>query len=1043
MALAVGFFIFNSELVKGQRGNNTNEVVDAKYYAGMKWRSVGPSRGGRSTAITGVNSQPFTFYMGATGGGVWKTTDAGTTWDNISDGQIAAGSIGAIAVAPSDHNVVYVGTGSACPRGNVSAGIGMFKSTDAGQQWKFIGLPKAGQIGKIEVHPLNPEVLYVAALGNIFGPNPERGVYRSKDGGNSWERVLYISDSTGAIDLTMDYSNPRILYAAMWRAERKPWTLYDGGLDGGIYKSVDGGDTWNKLGGGLPKGLIGRIGLSVAQSNPQKVYAIIQTAKEEDGGVYRSDNAGSSWRKVNRDHKLRQRGWYYSHITADPTDENTVYVSNTGFYRSTDGGKSFDDRIPTPHGDNHGVWINPNNPNIMINCNDGGANVSLNAGRSWSTQRNQPTSEFYRVSVDNQYPYRLYAGQQDNTTISVSSKNPGGLTAFQDWFSVGGSECGDVAVDPRDPNIIYAGSYSGEITYSNRATGQVRQVTAYPHYTEGTEQRDLKYRWQWNFPIAISPHNPDEVYHTSNFVHRSTNQGQTWEIISPDLTKSIDAYHDIPGGPIQHDATGVEVYSSIFAFEISPQEAGVFWAGSDDGLIHISRDKGKSWQNITPKRMPKEGTVNKIELSTHQAGRAFAVIYRYRDNDFRPYIFRTNNYGQNWELITTGSNGIPNDHFVRAVAEDTKQKGLLYAGTEFGMYVSFNDGKSWQPLQLNLPHVPITDMEVVENDLAISTQGRSFWILDDLSPLQELAAGKIASNHLFTPRDTYRSNLGGFGGNNAFDPVPTGALINFYLDKVDTAGVVQVEILDSGGSLVRKYSTKPDKDERDGKLNARKGLNRLQWNLRHLGPELVPDLVSMVIRPSTPGPRAVPGKYQVKLSVGDWSDSKELTVLPDPRWKNISQNDYQKQYELALEITGLITESHDMIRNVRALKNQVNGMVGLAMKAGYSEEIKNQAEALTTRLTAVEDKLIQNKAESSQDAINYPRVFTNHIGRLYGVLNNSQDEPTGGVLERYEDLKVNFKAFQEELQKTIDEDLSAFNALLDSEKVPRLIVPHK
>jgi photosystem II stability/assembly factor-like uncharacterized protein len=1015
--------------VNAQEETNKNQTVDPSLFSAMKYRSVGPTRGGRATAIAGVPEQPFTFYMGGSGSGVWKTEDAGTSWNNISDGQIKVGSIGAIAVANSDENVVYVGTGSAAPRGNISNGIGMYRSTDAGTTWKHVGLPKAGLIGQIQIHPKNPDLVYAAVLGNIFGPNPERGVYRSKDGGGSWEQVLFVNDSTGAVDITMDMNNPRVMYAGMWQAERKPWTLIDGGKNGGIYKTVDGGDTWKKLAGGLPTGLLGKIGISVSQANSNKVYAIIQAKKESAGGIYVSNDAGKKWSKVNSNHKLRQRGWYYSHITADPTDENTVYASNTGLYRSTDGGRTFD-RVRAPHGDDHGVWVNPNNPKIMINCNDGGADVTLNGGKTWSTQLNQPTAEFYRVTVDNQFPYRLYAGQQDNSTISVSSKSQRGLTPYEDWFNAGGSESGDVAVDPSNPNIIYAGTYSGEITIMNRATGQVRQITAYPHYTEGTEMRDLKYRWQWNFPIAINPFNTEEVYHTSNYVHKSINGGQTWETISPDLTNAIDKYHDIPGGPIQHDATGVEVYSTIFAFEISPDENGVMWTGSDDGLIHVTKDGGKNWDDVTPKGMPLEGTVNKIELSSHQKGRAFAAVYKYRDNDSKPYIFMTNNYGRSWKILTDGSNGIPEDHFVRSVAEDPDKKGLLYAGTEFGVYVSFNEGKNWQPLQLNLPHVPITDLEVHRKDLVLSTQGRAFWILDDLSPLHEIESAKPSDDMFYPVRDVYRTSV------SNSNPV-----FNFHLSEIDTALTYKFEIMDSKNDVILTYSNKAEKEEL--KLKIKKGHNQMSWNMRYPGPKLVDDLVSMVINPNVNGPRAVPGSYSVRLSAGEkLAFTKSFEILKDPRWTDIDQADYQAQFDLVQEMKAMITESHEVIKNLRAIRSQVTLMSKLSQDAGYSDNVKDAVVKLDVELTAVEDLVIQNKAKTSQDAINYPRVFTNHIGRLYGVLNNAQDKPTGGVLERYEDLDVEFEKIINDYQQLIDEIMPAFNNLLDQEKVGRIIVPY-
>ena len=915
------FFVFPQE---NFAQNNTSSAIDQAHFQGMKYRSVGPTRGGRVTAVEGIENAPFTFFMGSTGGGVWKTDDAGNSWHNISDGQIKAGSIGAIAVAPSDPTIIYVGTGSACPRGNVSAGIGLYKSMDGGDNWGHIGLPKAGQIGKIIVHPTNPDVVYVAVLGNIFGPNPERGVYRSEDGGKNWKLVHKVSDKTGAVDMSMNPKNPREIYVAMWRAERKPWTLIDGGEEGGIWKTMDGGDNWNKLGGGLPTGLLGRIGVQLAPSNPNKVYAVIQTAKEEDGGVWRSDNAGKTWKHINRDHQLRQRGWYYSHLTVDPQDENTVYFNNVRFFKSIDGGKSLE-QIRVPHGDNHALWINPNNPKIMIHANDGGACVSLNGGKSWSTENNQPTSEFYRVTVDNQFPYRLYAGQQDNTTISVPSHSYGGtLSSTGDWLWAGGSECGDVAVNPQNPDIVWGGSYSGEITILNRKTGQVRQVTAYPHYTEGTEMRNLKYRWQWNFPILVSAYNPNTVYHTSNYVHRTTDDGQTWEKISPDLTQPKDEYFDIPGGPIQHDATGVEVYHSIFAFEESPHQAGELWAGTDDGLVHISRDGGQNWTNITPKGMPKEGTVNKIELSTHTAGRAFIAVYNYRYADFKPYIFKTENYGKSWTKIT---NGIPNDHFVRAIAEDPDKQDLLYAGTEFGMYLSFNGGQNWQSFQLNLPHTPITDMEVHQQDLVLSTQGRAFWILDDVTRLHELNKTTLSkASHLFKPKATYLTSARGFSGK-----------IDFYLkEMLDSTTTVSLEILDKVGNVIRHFSSTPDKEQKQEKLKIAKGMNTLNWNLRHRGPEMVKNLVTMVIRNPSPGPYAVPGEYQVKLRVNDQVQTQNFEILSDPRWTDIAEADYQAQLDMGLELTNLITESHQLIKNCRSIREQAHQIAKNAVKAGLS-----------------------------------------------------------------------------------------------------------
>ncbi len=952
------------------------------------------------------------------------------SWRNLSDGQIAAGSIGAIAVAPSDPATIYAGTGSACPRGNVSAGIGMYKSEDGGKNWRHAGLPEAGQVGKIVVHPGNPDLVYVAALGHLFGKNPERGVYRSRDGGESWEKILFVSDSTGAVDLAINPHNPREMYAALWRTERKPWTLIDGGPEGGIWKTNDGGDNWEKLAGGLPSGLLGRIGLAVSPADPDRVWALINAAEEEDAGLYRSDDAGRSWQRICRDHKIRQRGWYYTHLTADPKDENTLYVNNVGFFKSIDGGKTFDMRIKTPHSDHHGLWINPDNTQVMINCNDGGACVSLNGGKTWSTQLNQPTSEFYRITVDNQFPYRLYAGQQDNSTISVPGHDPGGITSTQHWQSIGGGECADVAVDPRNPDMVWATSYSGEITITNLATGHERQVTPYPHYTEGTEQRDLKYRFQWNAPVLISSHNPEVIYHTSNYVHRSTDKGQTWEIISPDLSRDLDQYHDIPGGPIQHDATGVEVYSSIFAFEESPLQEGELWAGTDDGRLHLSRNGGESWEEITPEGMPFEGTVNKIELSSLAPSRAFIAVYNYRYDDFRPYIYRTTDYGASWTLLTDGENGIPGDHFVRSIAEDPDRRGLLYAGTEYGLYFSLDDGASWQSLQLNLPHVPITDMEVHEKDLVLSTQGRGYWILDDLTPLQQVDAASLESGyHLFEPRAAYRTNVDDYE-----------ARLYIYFAKAPEDPVL-IEILDESGSVIRSYAT--DSEKELDKIKVRQGLNRFIWDLRHEGPELVGNLVTMVIRNPSPGPKAVPGRYQVRVSSGDWSQTQPLEVKADPRWTDITPADYEAQLDLALDIREMISQAQRRIKNLRALREQIESVAQLAGQAGYEGKIQELAKEISTQLTAVEDQLIQNKAEASQDNINYPRVFSNHIGRLYGVVAGDDHRPSGGALERYEDLKKEYADIVQDYEKVVDNELPRFNRLLEQERVGRLITPEK
>lgn len=1009
--------------------------VDQSLFKAMKYRFAGPYRGGRVTTVTGIPTQKHTFFMGSTGGGVWKTEDGGGSWENISDKDIKCGSIGAIEVAPSDPQVLYVGTGSASPRGNISAGIGMFRSEDGGDSWKAIGLEDAGQIGKIQIHPNDPDLVYAAVLGNVFGKNEMRGVYRSKDGGAFWERVLFHSDSIGAIDLVMDPNNPRILYAGMWRVERKPWTLIDGAAEGGLYKSTDGGDNWQKLEGGLPTGIGGRVGVAVSPANADRIWMIREMKEEKKGGIYRSDDGGKSWTKVNREHKLRQRAWYYSRIFADPQDENTVYVLNTSMYKSIDGGQNFS-RISTPHGDNHCLWINPHDTDIMIESNDGGANVSYNGGKSWSTQFNQPTPEFYRLSIDNQFPYRLYAAQQDNSTISVPSNSPGGITPLQHWKGVGGGESGHIAIDPRDPNVIYAGNYIGRIDRTDLSKGFSRNVTHYPQMHDGQAGRDIKYRFQWNAPIRLSPHNPDRLYHCSQYVHVSEDGGKSWDIISPDLTTNTDAWQNIPGGPVQHDHTGVELYTTIFAFEESPINEGELWAGTDDGRIHISIDNGEEWNEITPPNMPEFGTVNMIELSPHQEGRAFVAVYRYRDNDFRPYIFKTDDYGTKWELLTEG-NGIPERHFVRVVREDPVRKDLLYAGTEYGMYISFDGGNNWQPFQQNLPPTPITDMQIKNGDLVLASQGRGFWIMDDLSPLQQFDPSveeKIA--HLYAPRPAYRSQMRGFRGGNAPKSAPNGAV--FHLNIISKPGkkdTIKLEVYDKFGKLISAMSSHPTKGESTLKL--KKGLNRIVWNMRGERPKLVKG--SFMSLADTRGPKLPPDTYQLVMKAMGEEETHGFQILKDPRW-DASLKDLKEQYELALEVRELLNSSHEAIRNIRSIRSQCLDIAKRAKVSGAAESLMDHAQSLSKKLTTLEEKLIQTQNESGQDPINYPSKIDDQIAYLYSVVNAQDASPTLGCYERFEDLKEELQPYLDELKDIMDNDLVAFELKVEDMNLPRIFL---
>lgn len=1007
----------------------------------LKYRFVGPSRGGRSTAVEGVRQEPNTFYMGATGGGVWKTSDAGLTWNNISDQDIKTASVGAIAVAPSDPNVVYVGMGSADPRGNVIPGDGMYRSTDAGAHWKQIGLEKAGQIGKIVVHPQNPDQLYVAVLGNVFGPSDQRGIFRSKDGGKTWEKTLYVSDKTGAIELVADPSNPRILYAGFWTAERKSWTFIDGSAEGGVWKSLDGGDTWEKLGGGLPTGLVGRVGIAVSPVKPSRVWVQMEAQEETKGGLYRSDDGGKSFTKVCRDHSIRQRAWYYSRIYADPKDENTVYNLNVSFMKSIDGGKSFT-RLSVPHGDTHVLWINPDNTNLMIQGNDGGACVTLNAGRTWSSQLNQPTTEFYRLTLDNQFPYRLYSAQQDNSTISIPSRFDNALTPQELWHEVGGGESGHIAVDPRNPNIVYAGNYIGQITRTDLSRGHRRDVVAYPQMHDGTAPRDIRYRFQWNAPIRVSPHNPDIVYHCSQYVHRSPDGGRTWEVISPDLTTDKDKFQDIPGGPIQHDHTGVELYTTIFAFEESAQTAGELWAGSDDGRVHISRDNGKNWKEITPSNIPLEGTVNMIELSSHAPGRALIAVHKYRENDFKPYIFLTNNYGQSWTLLTDGKNGIPADHYVKVVREDPKRKGLLYAGTEYGMYVSFDEGKNWQNFQFNLPPVSIADLALKNDDLVLATHGRGFWILDDLTPLHTIPQNIDAAATLFKPRVAYRNQFSGFRGAAAPDPSPNGAILYYFTaeKKAGDTAVMRLSIIDPQGKTRKVYASSPGADEE--LLPWRNGLNRLEWDMTYEGPEALPG-AQFSLADMSPV-KAMPGAHKIVLEYKGIRQEQTLEIKKDPRWVQ-SDADLQAQYELAMQVKELFNSCHATIADLRSWRTQIKDVLERSSKykPNVAKAIKTAGDPLVKSLNDLEEKLIQTKSEVGQDPINYPSQIDDQMAYLYSIVNNQDDRPNAGCYERLEDLKKTFAPLQNQLKAIKSNDVAAFNRLLQQQSIQLIMTKER
>lgn len=1015
------------------------QPYDSTLVQGLEYRMIGPYRGGRVTAVAGVPGQPYTFYMGSVGGGVWKTTSAGEQWTNVSDGDFEVGPVGALAVAPSEPSVVYAGTGSACIRGNISTGRGVYKSADAGETWTFVGLPEAGQIGRILVHPDNPDRVYVAALGHPFGPNEERGVYRSTDGGETWEQVLYVSDQTGAVDLAFNPQAPHKIYAAMWQAERKPWTIRSGGAEGGLFKTSDGGDSWTQLTNGLPEDPVGRIGVAVSPADPERVWTLVEA--EQGEGLYRSDDGGKTFQLVNgKREMLMARPWYYTHVEAHPTEPNTVYVLNEDFFKSTDGGADFD-VIDTPHGDSHALWINPDHPKIMVEGNDGGANVSVDGGQHWSTQRNQPTAEFYSVAVDDRFPYRVYGPQQDNSTISVPSRGMEGIAPEQHWFAVGGCETGPVELHPEDASIIYAGCYGGRISRYNHDTKQTHQVMVYPQMQHGQPVKRLTYRFNWNSPILISEHAPDRLYHGSQYVLRSTDAGHSWTRLSPDLTRDNEERQGYPGGPITYDISGVETYNTLVALAESPHEAEVLWAGSDDGLLHVTRDDGQSWTDVTPEALPAGSRVNRIEPSPHDPGTAYIAAYHYRYDDYAPYLFRTEDYGQTWTRLTDGTNGLPGDHPTRVVREDPEREGLLYAGTEFGLFVSFDDGARWQPLQLNLPATPVTDLVVHRGDLVVATQGRSFWILDDLSPLRQLTEEVAQADvHLFQPRAAYRMRLGGTGGENVPEPGPRGAIFNYYL--ADAADEVTIDLLDEEGTLIRSFSSRIDHKEEDGPaVDTTAGAHRLVWDLHYPEADLAEGAEAGgdqdVVWGYTGGPVAVPGPYQVRLSANGQTQTRRFTVKKDPRTE-ASQADLQAQFDFLKQLRNTLTEAHDAIGRLRAVREQVQHTARHLVAAGHDSSLAVRADTLSRRLTAVEDALLQTE---EGDVAKLETAFSSQLAWMASQVYDSDTRPTEGARQRYADLEAQLAEHLETLDALLADEVAGFNERVRQTGAPPVVVP--
>ena len=957
------------------------QSYDEKVYNAIQWRNIGPHRGGRSATVAGVNSERNTFYFGSAGGGVWKTTDGGKTWENISDGYFG-GSIGAVAVADSDPNVIYVGGGEKTVRGNVSYGYGFWKSADAGKTWTSLGMEESRFVSRIRIHPTDPDIVLAAVMGDIFKPTEIRGVYKSNDGGKTWDRKLFVNPTSGAVDLVMDPKNPDILFASTWELKRTPYSLESGGPGSKIFKSTDGGETWKEISKnkGLPEGTLGIIGVTVSPVNSNRIWAMIENL---NGGLFRSDDGGETWEKTNEDRSLRQRAWYYTRLYADTQSDSTVYVLNVDYHKSTNGGKTFKS-ANAPHGDHHDLWIDPKDNQRMIIADDGGAQVSFDGGDSWTTYMNQPTSQFYRVTTDNHFPYRIYGAQQDNSTMRINHRNDGSGITEEDWETTAGGESGWIAPDPLDNDIVYGGSYGGYLTRENHRTKTSRTVNVYPNNPMGHGAEDMKYRFQWNFPIFFSIHDPKVLYTTSNQFHRSTDSGQSWETFSPDLTRNAKDKLGSSGGPITKDNTSVEYYSTIFTASESPLKKGVIWAGSDDGLVHVSKDNGKTWENVTPEDLPEWIQINSTEGHPFEEGGLYFAATGYKNGDYAPYLYKTTDYGKTWTKIT---NGINAQHFTRVVRADPAKKGILYAGTETGLYISFNDGADWKPFQLNLPIVPITDLTIKDNNLIAATQGRSFWIIDDLTVLHQMSDQVDSKSfHLFRPQDSYRMDGVKKESKTAGTNRPGGVLTYFHI-KEEPKEEVRIEFYDNKRNLLREFSSKGiEKDT----LKYKTGSNEFNWNLR------ISDAKSFegMIMWSGPlrGPKVVPGDYVVRLVVDGKADEKPFKVLADPRYES-TQDDLLAQYDFLLNVRDKLTETHETIILIRKYKAELDSMVVKDPKK------KKKIDPIVKAISDIEKELYQTQNQSGQDPLNFPIRLNNKLAHLNSVAGTGDYRPTDGAEE--------------------------------------------
>ena len=1020
-----------------KRSNHSTIVVEDSLFNGLKWRNIGPFRGGRSVTSTGVIGQPHTYYMGSTGGGVWKTTDAGITWKNISDGSFKTGSVGAIAVSESDINIIVVGMGEHAARGVMtSMGDGVYKSMDAGKTWTHLGLEKSRHISDVIIHPTNPDIIYITAQGAQYAPSKERGIYKTSDGGKTWKNVLFIDQITGASSLSMDMNNPRILYASMWQHQRYPWYMESGGEKSGLYKSIDEGETWEQLKDGLPEGF-GKSGVSVSRANSERVFAIIE-AEDKKGGVYRSDNAGKTWKQVNSNRINIARSWYYMEVFADPQNENIVYVLNAPVMKSIDGGKSFNN-ISVPHGDNHHLWINPYDNNNLINSNDGGANVTFNGGKSWSTQKNQPTAQFYRVITDNLVPYNVYGGQQDNSAIAIASRTSDAGIDWKDWYSVAGGESAFIAFDPDNPETVYGGTYQGNIGKWTKSSREQKSIKEYPELGLSIAPKDSKYRYNWNAPIISSPHGRNTIYHAGNVVFKTTDGGINWTTVSPDLTKNEKDKHGPGGGPFTNEAAGGENYNTLTSLVESQHEKGVIYAGSDDGLIHITKNGGQTWQNITPKGLV-DGIVNSIDISEHNPATAYVVVMRYKSMDLNSHVFKTTNYGQTWTKIVNGL--VDPNGFARVVRADKKRKGLLYAGTETGLFLSLDDGINWQPFKLNLPVVAINDLIIQDNDLVAATSGRGFWILDDLNALQNLSLDEKEIT-VFQPKPTYRI----FGGTSkaigqGLNP-KTGVTFDYYLHKdADTLGL-KLEVLQNS-KVIRTYTNEKPKGFKSWPggpsapqiLPSKKGYNRFTWDFNR---EALPSIDKVFVFGGHSGSSVAPGNYVLRLTLEGLFSETEVTILPNPSVKS-SPQEFSEQQELLISIENTVREIHESVNQMRSAKKQLNSYASLLENNENVKPLLDKGEELIERINIWEENLIQSKQKTFQDVINFNNMLNAQLMQLLGYIDQAEPQVTEGAKERFNDLMKDWQVYKTERDAITTTEMNAYNELYKSLNIPALII---